>query len=258
MLTTKTQLLSLLIVSVLISGCHNLIVSAFQKPAKFEVLYGNSFDEVFTGTKIEKLARAVYDKNLREVKLLLENGISPNLVGKGGVTPLMLALRLRDRKIFEYLLVNGADPNLVQENGESVMFASAGLYVSSFFLDMALRYGGNPKCYNPIKNKYCIHQTTSMNMNERQSLLVEAGSDLNVQNGLGDTPLLESIILHNLELSYLFLKNGANPLIEDNFGNSFLTLLEEYKSGDKKTAYWKNKVLQLLQDSWGIGEFKVQ
>jgi ankyrin repeat protein len=233
-----------------VSGCHNLIVSAFQKPLNFESIYSESFDDVFVGTKVEVLARAVYNRDIKGVKQQLDNGISPNLTGKQGVTPLMLALLVRHKKIFEYLLINGADPNIVQENGDSVMFVAAGTYDSSYYLDKALKYGGDPNCYSPAENRYCIHKTISMHMNERQSMLVKAGADLNVEDGLGYTPLIESIVLYNLELSYLLLESGANPYIKNKFDKSFFHYLEENRSTGKNIIMWKGRVIEYLKANW--------
>lgn len=59
-----------------------------------------------------------FNFQLKVVKLLLENKADPNLFNSNGETPLHIAVKLADPKLFvELLLEKGAYPNVVNQEG---------------------------------------------------------------------------------------------------------------------------------------------
>lgn len=57
--------------------------------------------------------------------------------------------------------------------------------------------------------------------------LIKYGADINIQDRLKRTPLVECAYLGRIDHMNLLLKHGANPFIEDRFGENFVDLLDD-------------------------------
>ena len=72
----------------------------------------------------EQLLEAAFQGNLREVRRLLAQGVSPDVCNEHGDTPLIRATGAGNRKIVQALIAAGADLNRRNRDGlTALMFA---------------------------------------------------------------------------------------------------------------------------------------
>jgi ankyrin repeat protein len=84
---------------------------------------------------------AVSRLSLSNVALLLEHGAKHNIANKKGLTPLMVAAKGWDRKMWLQLLEAGADPNVRDSEGQKMLDAAKNTWSTPLFLDL-LKFGG--------------------------------------------------------------------------------------------------------------------
>lgn len=63
--------------------------------------------------------------NLQAVKEFASAGISPNIRGNNGITPLIMSARFHHNHIIEWLLENGADVDLPDNQGRTALMHAA-------------------------------------------------------------------------------------------------------------------------------------
>ncbi|KAJ2980148.1 hypothetical protein NUW58_g7025 [Xylaria curta] len=135
------------------------------------------------------------------VKLLLDYGAEVNVSCAFGLTPLIIAIRFRQKETVRLLLSRGADVNATDDHDESPLF-------------FAVRYG-----YSEIL----------------ELLLNQKTAEVDKQNPLGETPLLiatsgiESQVLRQLLIDHGASDNSALKIVEEVIkwgnGNNVMNLL---------------------------------
>ena len=172
----------------------------------------------------------------------MEGGFVKNLFGKktSSNDSLITAAGKGDLQTAKKFLSFGADPNMTDIGGNSPLHEAA----------ISAAYAGSSK------------------LSEIIDLLLKAGSNPNLQNNFGETPLLVAaqtyISSHknekkerDMEVFKLLLKNGADPSIKNHAGSSALTafkretqfpfintLLAQMKGGFKNPFSRKTKTLE--------------
>ena len=71
------------------------------------------------------LCEAAKEKNIAEVRRLLNDGANPNQADADGGTALMLAAQEGHSEIVKFLLDNGADPNQADKDGWTALMSAA-------------------------------------------------------------------------------------------------------------------------------------
>lgn len=133
-----------------------------------------------------------------KVLTLLKNGDSPNSIGMGGWTPLMIACANEHKSTVKLLLENGAEPNAINYNRLSALFFTT-LY--GFF--------------------------------EISKLLIEYGADVNILDAVAkQTPIFQSAKIGDVKTLKLLLKNGANANLRDREGRTPLDYAVKNKHGN--------------------------
>ena len=130
-----------------------------------------------------------------KVRGLLEDyGADPNYQDINGLTPLMRAVVYGHLDVVQLLLQHGADPNIKDYGGRTALSYIFG-YHDRF------RWSGK---YNIILK-----------------LLLNIGVELNIRGGYnGNTPLMSAVRQENIIAIKLLLRHGANPFIEDDWGDT--------------------------------------
>jgi cytohesin len=80
------------------------------------------------------------------------------------------------------------------------------------------------------------------------ALLIEAGADVNVQNEFGDTPLHH---FHCPNMISLLLQTGANPNIQNKQGQAPLHIYESYSHMEAVTLLLQAGANPNIQNKWG-------
>lgn len=126
---------------------------------------------------MDLLFEAVISNDLEVINQLVELGIWPDMPNRGGLTPLMQAMRYPHLKTLELLLKGGADPGRVDSKGESAL--------------------------------HHLSQVLSENSREVLELLLEKGASLEVRNEAGETPILKAARWLNGEAVKLLIEAGS-------------------------------------------------
>ena len=223
-----------------------------------ELVKGVVPSDFYSDKKVIDLIFAAANGNIKRVDKLVADGVDVNAVGKDSYTPLLAALTKKNKKGVLRLLEHGADPNIVI-TGESSYAGKSAIWVASqmedtYFLDVMLKYGGNPnfrnkKWYGDTLLHAAIfgdHRTAI----DRVKLLVEAGADININGANESTPLIQAAAINQYEIIYYLLRQGADYKIVSKTNLSLIPLIERGimfpKIKDGK--YWRDKVVAFLRE----------
>jgi len=138
------------------------------------------------------LRYAIFKKNLKGVKYLVENGVQLNNVEGNEESLLSQPILNNDFEMLEFLIKNDADINHIKNVDHGTFFT------------LAIQ-GGNMKI---IK------------------LLVENGAKLNIANTWGKTELMTAAGYKNLEITKYLVENGADINMKDNWGKNAMDYFE--------------------------------
>ena len=105
------------------------------------------------------LTNAAFHNDISYIRSKVANGVSPDSLGLGGTTPLMMAVQWGLWKIVDYLLEEGADINIVDDNGESALSLAYEYYPDSPIVDKLIHAGADVN----ISGNCCLLKTAIWN-----------------------------------------------------------------------------------------------
>jgi ankyrin repeat protein len=233
--------LALIITSLFITSCQ-----------KYDT--GNYFSSIEQLT----LSKAIINQDTDEISSLINSGTAIDTKGNNGITPLMWALLNKKKTSYEFLLVNGADPNLQMTSGDWKGQSTISLSAMSrhpWFLETALKHGGDPNLVNPKKGRTPIFEAIEYKekslwwgkdpSTEKVLLLIKANADLNFQDKAGWTPMMTATIANRYDIVYTLLKNGADPTLETKTGDNLIKLINKIRTDPQSELYqWRTKVIE--------------
>ncbi|WP_300667629.1 ankyrin repeat domain-containing protein [Desulfoluna sp.] len=171
-------------------GMCPVVLAAIHSPEILEFLIEKDVDvNVETDDGMTALAYAVDGKDLKPVKLLVDNGAKINKQDIFGTAPIHLS---GSYEIMKYLISKGADVNIQENMGHAPL--------NMFY--------GRP---------------------EYVELLLDNGADIDLQRSDGETPLHKAIRKKRIESAKLLIKRGANVFIKDHNGRTPLDVAYKYE-----------------------------
>lgn len=209
--------------------------------------------EIFTDQNVRDLAEAAAKGNTKKIDELVRLGVSVNSKGLHGLIPLFSAVVAQNKAGVERLLALGADPNLRSEEGGAVIHTATHLIKDSTFLKLILAHGGNPNLLRGNDGKVPLHLAISSEDSyqsmEKIKLLLDAGANVNVRDKRGETPLMDAAKLYRFDLTYKLLESGADYSIQNNWGVSILSYVNDVPMLDarKEQVAWHEKTIQFLK-----------
>jgi ankyrin repeat protein len=189
----------------------------------------------------DRLYSAIRANDLRQIKALLDEGVSANAAGPDGITPLMAAAgtgsleamkmlidrradvnarntsgstalmwSVTDPKKVRLLLDHGADVNVATRSGRTALIIASFANPSAEVVRMLLAGGANVAVMDQRKVTP-LNAATFGNDTATVRLLVAASADVNTADTfIGLTPLINASGNRNLEAVKLLMANGAN------------------------------------------------
>jgi ankyrin repeat protein len=196
---------------------------------------------VGAGDSQDKLYSAIRANDLRQMKTILDEGISVNAEGPDGITPLMAAAEVgsldamkmlidrgasvnakntygstalmwsvTDAKKVRLLLDHGADVNVAPRSGRTALIVASFANPSAEVVRMLLAKGANVAVMDQRKVTP-LNAATFGNDTATVRLLLDASADINTADTfIGLTPLINASGNRNLEAVKLLLAKGAN------------------------------------------------
>jgi ankyrin repeat protein len=193
------------------------------------------------GESDDRLYSAIRANDLRLIKTLLDEGISANVEGPDGITPLMVAAEtgsldamkmlidrhadvnakningstalmwsVTDPKKVRLLLDHGADVDVAARSGRTALIVASFANPSAEVVRMLLAKGANVAVMDQRKVTP-LNAATFGNDTATVRLLLDASADVNTADTfIGLTPLINASGNRNLEAVKLLLAKGAN------------------------------------------------
>ena len=210
--------------------------------------------DFFTDSDVIALAKAAAKGDIETIDRLIEKGVDVNAKGKDNVTPLLFALKGKNKKGFLRLLEHGADPNIQNERGDSVMSLACLAKDDSDWLKMVLKHKGNPNLVDPVAiiggdETPLFHAVDGRNI-KNMELLIEAGANLNHQDKSNYTPSMYAAGNRQYKMVYLLLQKGADWRLVNKHGQDLAFTCMSYKvmQNDFPEVYrYQEKVLDFLR-----------
>ena len=172
------------------------------------------------------LAAFVGNKDL--VELLITKGVDVNTKDEGGWTPLRYAVGFTgDTEIAELLIANGADVNAKDEDGWPPLDAAI-INDLTEIADLLRKHGGKSGANDSI------HIAASVGNIEAVKQHLASGSDVNVKDKFGSTPMHKAARFGQKEVSELLIEKGADLNAKDEDGQTPLDGAIQFKN--TKTA----------------------
>ncbi|MBA7699526.1 hypothetical protein ES703_108223 [subsurface metagenome] len=176
----------------------------------------------------EKLFKATTKGDIELVKRALKDGANINTTTKNGLSSLHIAASKGFIEIAKILIKNNANVNLKDREGWTPLYYAVKnnkLTMAKFLIDngadideslMKSRYSKTVmqfwKYINKRRGLY-LHYYAEIGDIQQVKKFITAGSNINREDGLGDTPLIIAAGDNNYNIVKLLLEHGADPEI---------------------------------------------
>jgi ankyrin repeat protein len=163
---------------------------------------------VWAGDMNQSLFKAVRERNISKVKLILGSGIDVNSKDEIGQTALMHACMQGYKDISEFLLSRGADVNAKDDvSGTALMYASSQGNESMVNLLLERKADVNAK---DVRNNTALIKAAVRGYTKNARLLIKYGADVNWHGAFSMTPLMWATGMEQIETVLFLLNHGAD------------------------------------------------
>jgi len=154
--------------------------------------------------------QAAEDNNIEIVKLFLDTGVSPNVVGIYGATAIRAAVEYNHIEMVEYLLSRGASPNQTSLNQSILAIAIYGGYMD--IAKLLLDSGANVNTPSMYGTTLLMNLVIYSRSEAVKFLIKESKSlDLDAMDDMGMSALAYAVEYADNTTENLLLGAGANP-----------------------------------------------
>lgn len=159
---------------------------------------------------------------------------------------LIIAVTEGDVEKVQSLLSMGADVNSMRKDGDSALMIAALSNESAVIVKTLIKAGANVNFKNKSKDKYSKNQTALIYAAQRKDLeifnaLIDAGVDLNAQNGHGYTALIMAAAHGNAEMVKLLLSKNADTKLRTSSGETALDIARTREVAEIIAKYEEGK-----------------
>lgn len=177
---------------------------------------GANPDKADLNTSETALIKAVKNQNFDAISILLNAGANPNLGTNQGLTPLGLAISLKNENIATHLLSSGATNGISKENLLLYAFRKNPVGVS-----IMLSGGIGPDATDKDNNTPLIISAANGDLDSAK-LLVSYRANVNAKNKSGMTPLLYAVKGKYWDVAEYLINSGANINSSNIYGQNAL------------------------------------
>lgn len=200
--------------------------------------------EVFPDARVAEIAEAIADNDARRVHLLAKT-TDLRIHGDKNVTLLEWAIVNQSKRAFDALLEEGADPTLPGIDGSTAAHMAA-MVNDPYYLRVLLERGLDPDFQDQRISESLLSASLMGGREEQFDALLAAGSDPNVSDSMGDTPLHIAAQVNRYKQVLALLKSGANPLSVNAQGSTFQNYL--YMGDPRLLLSEAHTELSLIED----------
>lgn len=187
----------------------------------FCILSGTSLAQ--TQEQVERMARAVQFDDLAQVKRLLQDGVNPNLLVRGGNPISVYAVRENSRTTLDYLLtLKNLDVDQPNLSGETVL-----MMASLYGLLPEVRILVDKRAATINKSGWTpLHYACTNGHLQVAEFLLDKGAQVNALSDSDTTPLMMAVRTGNIQLVRLLLDRGADLQIRNHQGFSAIDVAD--------------------------------
>jgi ankyrin repeat protein len=201
-----------------------------------------------------QLEAAIMTGSLDDVRKAIADGVSINLSGKQGITPLILAISRDNVYILSALLKAGADFNARLDCGTPAIWFAATREVPGS-LRMLLEAGADPNAIDEGRHQSPLFGALRSHNLENVRLLIGARANIDYQNFNGFTAPMIAVGLGEFEIACYLVESGANVRLKTTRGSTLLDLALKRKVGNQEGAKLaRARLLALLGGTEGRAE----
>jgi len=200
--------------------------------------------------EMDDIVRYVEIGDIDRVKMLLDEGVSPNTTNDKGGSLLVIAMSKHMRSMAQFLIDRGADMDIGGRNRTVLQYAIWHIYGnhSDEMILLLLRNGAKPRTKDLIDiietsaSIYLARMVIDMGVDINADvdgtipliratqipdidvvlLLIEKGAKVNCRDPNGTTPLMETAYNENIAIAQILVENGADVGAVDNYGYNAL------------------------------------
>ena len=199
-----------------------------------------SFCHTVYADTITDAIKAVTKNDYTTIKKMLDNGLDPNLKGKGSAQAGLLntACNRGRIKIVQLLLSRGADVNLAGNQGRTPMMRAAGHAKTLDILRILIKKNADIQAVDD--HGISVFDNAVLGVVSRQTsmesfiFLVDQGLDVNKSTQKGETAgytaLMTATRSNHIELAKYLILKGANVNAKAKIGDSPLSIAMEEKT----------------------------
>ncbi|KAJ8668920.1 hypothetical protein QAD02_000179 [Eretmocerus hayati] len=209
-------------------------------------------------------------EDLEIMHLLLKAGASPNIVGKKGDTPLLLAIRSEKIELVQQLINGGADVNYIQSKSNHGYRPKSTLHEAVHvcnieIVKLLLDLGVNPNRSNGLRESVLFTASrASRNRISILKLLLDHGANMYVAGFSGSRGIFEEMLLSNdidgvrLFLEYGFDLRNFEPLGPE-YSFPLHLAVQYYEIGTLTEVNHDTSMLEILLDHYEkIGTLSIE
>ncbi|MGL6193447.1 MAG: ankyrin repeat domain-containing protein [Thermoguttaceae bacterium] len=229
----RFSFITLFLIVTMCTGCNGAFTSSWYSKFNWKA------EDYFDDPKVIALCKAIETKDLKEIDRLVAEGANVNAKGKGNMTPLLWAFPENKPEVFKRILEHGADPNVEVASdfntknqgirpGDSVLHLAAGTAFPDYF-KYVMQHDGNPNLIRGNKYKdsplITVISGNSPDKKECIKMLIDAGADLDYENALKSTALMQAVSwIGQYDLAIQLLDAGA---LYTNYREDYATVLHD-------------------------------
>lgn len=167
-----------------------------------------------------------FDSNIQNIKSHLDSKMNFDFELDNGLTPLASAVKNNQPQVVKLLLSTGANPNFKLTSGGSALSLSMALNTPEI-LTTLLSSGGSSNIIHSGRKRALVFEAVGSQKLEHLKVLIKYNPELNVADNTGATPLIYAASIFQYDAVLILLQNGADPLIEDNYGLTLKKVIED-------------------------------
>ena len=207
--------------------------------------------EIFSDLNVAKLAEAATKDRIGDIDRLISIGVNPNYIGKFDYTPIMWTIETGGLKGRQELLAHGARLDIQSHHSMSAMALAAGPASGKGFLELALKYGGNPNFAEAGSGDAPLFFAIRSGEAQRVEMLIKAGANVNARNNKQVTPLIECAVTAEYECALTLLRNGADYHLKDFTSSDFQTAMEfdRHPPWWMPSYWWRKRVVEYIANA---------
>jgi ankyrin repeat protein len=183
---------------------------------------------------IKNLYIAIDQNDPMMVQKALDEGADINFMDEGEMTPLHVAIQLKKTQVIPILL--NAKPSF--KRGYDLREVPALAFLIRLNKDNPKKYASVIQSFTDYFDKPLLHIAAIVNDEFAVNELIRQGTDVNLRDKVGNTPLHEAAYYGNLDIVKILLLNGADINAKDKGGTTPL---------GKARAAGKIDIIQFLQ-----------